>query len=197
MYTYVQVYMYSIFFEVFEMTYYDSMPPEDRRLESLADGLIGEYDRDVEFPARREESLVRAGRRMVNMEGVAENAPALPQSARDELLFLLGVTSMPEDVRLCLLFWIDGWTQCEVSATMGICQQRVSQLLRKGLRLCCENLPISFREFSRHSIYHPPNHRRAPRAMRQCVRCGEPYEAGTGYGRCCSLFCSESRRHKM
>ena len=154
------------------MSYNDGMSREERLLESLADELIGKYDRNEEYPARSEESLECSGRNALNMEGVVENAHAIAQADREELLFLIPVTTLEDDVRLCMQLWTDNWTQREIASVMGICQQRVSQLLDKGKHACYENRSVCFREVSRHTR---PRHRRSERAIRYCISCGEPY----------------------
>ena len=187
----------NIFLKELTMAYHVRMSPEDRRLESMADKLIDKCSHDAEFPVLREKSLAYSGRKLINLEWIPENTAALPQSQREELLFLITVTCMTEDVRLCLQLWIDGWTQCEIASIMVICQQRVSQLLRKGLRDCFENVPISFREFSKHTVYHHPYHVSEKSIIRYCIRCKEAYESGKGHGKYCSVQCAESHRHGL
>jgi hypothetical protein len=168
----------------------------DRFLEEEADALIAALPADDQAPACAERLLLRRGRRAVAAEGLIENAEGVSQSMREELRFLVSVTRISADERLSLGLWIDGWNQREIARTLNVCQQRVSQLLRAGIRRCYANLPLSFREFSRHTIYRPPSHSHRETRVRKCSYCGETYSVFYGCGRYCSSGCRERAYHK-
>jgi hypothetical protein len=168
--------------------------PQPNNPEDLADELLAQQQKDPDLPVYTEQQMLRKGRRLVRLDVATLNEPACPQSVRDEIRFLASVSHMPQDTRLCLDLWIDGWTQQQIAANLHISQQRVSQRVRAGLTQCLDLAPISFRAFSYHTIYRPPRKTRPCGIQRTCAWCGEPFLLSLGYGRYCSSVCRETAR---
>jgi len=167
------------------------LTPAQLALERAADALLRAAPPDPEYPAFTDRQLGRHGRIVLSTAALAEMPVAPTQSIRDELRFLASVSGLDPDARRILGFWADGWAQTEISAACGVCQQRVSQVLRAALESCYDAVPLSFRAFSRHSIYRAPRRRREPCRMSICARCGEEYAIVAGAGRYCSTLCGE------
>lgn len=167
------------------------MTPQERKLEEAADLLIRSMPRDPDHPAYTERQLDRRGPRLISVDGLLESRAALAQSLADELRFLMSVSHLQPIPRLCLRMWSAGHDQQEIAQSFGMSQQRVSQYLRRALLVCYDNAPISFRQFSHHSIYRRPSRVRRYAMLRRCAWCGDEFPAGLGSGRFCSIPCRE------
>lgn len=157
----------------------------ERELEEAADRLLRAAPADPERPAYTERRLSRRARLTASIELLAATAAPPCRSLRDELAFLLTVSEIDQDSRRCLRLWIDGWTQAEIAAAIGISQQRISQRIRVGLRACYDASPISFERFSHHTIYRAPSHSPARSHRRRCLRCAEVLDPDRMRGRLC------------
>jgi hypothetical protein len=174
------------------MSLFIVLTPEEAALERAADALLRAQPPDPERPAYTERQFAQRGRCLVSVEHLVQTVAAPPQPFREELRFLASVSRLDPDSRRYMRLWTDGWSQQEIAAALNVSQQYVSQRLHHALRLCYDVAPLSFRRFSHHTIYHPPEKRRRSRIMaRRCARCGEEFPLGLGHGRYCSSLCRE------
>lgn len=171
------------------------LTPEQLALEREADRLLGAQPRDPERPAYTERQLARRGPRLISVDALAEQAVAPSQPLRDELRFLASVSRLEPGLRLTLRLWIEGWSQQEIAAACHLSQQRVSQRIQKALRVCYDNAPLSFRQFSHHTLSRKLRRSSRTEALRRCVECGEAFLASLGCGRYCSTLCHEAAAH--
>lgn len=176
------------------------LTPDEAAMEQAADDLIALAARDPERPAYSERQLARHGERLIiSLDRVSEAAIAeMPQSFRDELRFLASISHLKSEARRVLRFWIDGWTQTEIAEAFQISQQFVSRRLRRALRICYENAPVTFRQFSFHTISQPRRRSTRPMNSRVCLNCGYRFNPANEPGRYCSETCKNhySQRRK-
>ena len=175
--------------------------PDEAAIEQAADDLLTRAPRDPECPAYTERQLNRHGERyLVSLDWVSEAAISeMPQSFRDELRFLASISRLKSEARRILRFWIDGWTQPEIAEALHISQQFVSKRLRRALKTCYDNAPVTFRQFSFHTIWQPRRRTTSLNSYRTCLNCGFQFEPANGQGRYCSDACKShyaSRRKK-
>lgn len=176
------------------MAVYVILSPEQLALEEQADALLGGLIPDPDRPFYTEKRLLRRERYAIHVDALADVISSPSLSLQDEVHFLMSLSRLPRVQRLCLELWLDGWSQQDIAKTVNLCQQRISQLLACALRVCYSLRPLSFREFSRHAIYHAPAHRRQ-QLEGMCLFCGEAYPRGAGWGRYCSERCQETSKH--
>lgn len=167
-------------------------------LETKANRLLGPHLGRHRGGLRSERQLSRTNHLLLPLDKLAILPSAPTQSFRDELRFLLSVSRMDRPSRLCARLWIDGYTQTEISRALGTSQQSISNRLQTALRNCYDMSPVSFRLFSRRSIYRPPRRGRSTWPERRCLRCGEMFPLRNGLGVFCSQQCRElSRRRRQ
>jgi hypothetical protein len=173
------------------MPVYVRLDAEEMQLEFESNRLLGAENLGKRGACLTERQLLRANPFLVSLEGLCGLQAAPTQSFRDEMKFLLSVSRMRRADRLCAGLWADGHNQSEIASALGVSQQTVSRRLRMALGRCYDMTPISFRQFSRRSIYRAPRRRDPSLRERCCVRCGEafPYRNGVG------AFCSQRCRH--
>ena len=161
-------------------------------LEQEADRLLRVAPPNPERPVYTERQLARHGARYVRVRDLRCSSIGIDADTRDEIRFLANISRLEPFGRTCIRLWIDGWTQQEMSRTMGISQGEVSRQLRDALRACYDHTPITFREFSKHTIYRKPSHGRKSPLPRKCLYCGEAFLMFTGEGRYCSSSCQQA-----
>ena len=176
------------------MSVYVVLTPDQIALELAADALLQEQPRDHERPFYTEPQLLRSGRHLIKVETLEETVETPTQALSDELRFLVSVTRMAAHLRRCLHLWIEGWSQREIAEGIGVSQQAVSRQIRCALRICYEAVPLSFRHFSRHTIYRRPKHGEVV-PMHRCPRCDEEFPRALGDGRYCSSTCRGEAAH--
>ena len=162
------------------------------RLEDKADLLLRSVQADANYPASTEYNLTRRARFEVSLDSLAEWAIAPGQSFRDELQFLMSVSSLPRHLRVCVRLWANGHSQSEIALAIRVSQSVVSERIRSGLRICYDLSPITFRRFSQHTIYRAPTSRATNTQLSRCVRCGAQFAVGIGFGRHCSSECRQA-----
>lgn len=133
-----------------------SVSANDTDLEAAADALLTTEHRDPDAPCYTDRQLRRRSHTVDGLGELIDICSGAAQGAYDELVFLIQAAHMRTEDRLCLGLWVDGWTQAEIAAAMGVSQQRVSRWFRSGLAACIETAPPSFREFSRRFVYRAP-----------------------------------------
>lgn len=178
------------------MSIFVVLDAEGKRKEAEADALLNSLPRDPDCPTYTEEQLARRGSRLVSVDSLADTVTAPPPALCDELRFLLSVCNLPLMQRLCLRLWIQGYSQEDIARRSGLSQQSISLRLRRALKKCYDNAPLSFRRFSQHTIYRAPARARNAMILRPCLYCGERFPLGCGCGRYCSTPCRESARRK-
>lgn len=169
------------------------LPPEETALEDAADALLRQAPKDPERPSYTERQLARRAYRTVSIERLVETAALPPQSLRDELRFLASVSRMGRETRRYLRLWLDGWAQSEIAEGCKVTVQNVSRMLRRALRICYDAEPLSFRQFSHHTVYKK-RRARGPMIVRRCVHCEEEFSLEAGQGRYCSDRCRRAAR---
>ena len=162
---------------------------KEQLLEERADKLIADSSSSGVYPATTELRLSRRGRHAPLDRLPFEIEDKVNPSVRDELVFLASVSVISRIDRICFRLWVDGCTQTEMAHKLNVCQQAIQRRLRRALLACYDNLPVSFREFSRHTIYRKPSGRGMGFVQRRCRRCEEPFPLGLGFGVYCSSAC--------
>ncbi len=169
-------------------------------LEREADRLLGLLPDDPNCPAVSEMQLMRSRRegRVCSLEAMDEAIVCeTEQDILDELCFLMSVTPLSARERTCLRGWMMGYPQRTFGQfyleTLPPCsQQTAARALMRGLLKCLSGCGLTFRQFSRHTVYRRPAHRERHR-MSVCPRCNEEFCYGLGAGRFCCSQCRESR----
>jgi hypothetical protein len=169
------------------------MSREQLENEEAADALL-----QTAKPIRRrgyhsEKQLAKRDSLCVPIDTLLHECSVAPQSLREELLFLSSVSGLAGPPLRHLRAWIDGYSQCDIAAATGLTQQRVSQQLRIALFRCYDMHPVSFREFSRRTIYRKPHRQPSVGMYRTCRVCSEPYLLTLGEQGCCSSRCAHSK----
>ncbi|MEP6755856.1 MAG: hypothetical protein ABJA67_10170 [Chthonomonadales bacterium] len=173
------------------MAIFVMMTREQLGLEADADEMLRNTDVERDYPFTTENNLSRRGLIQVPLEAIAEWATAPTQSYCDELKFLISISALPQQVRGCMRLWSEGYSQCEIALMTRVSQQCVSKRLREGLRVCYDSSPVTFRRFSQHTIYRPPQKPNSTTKYSRCLRCGDKYSVGAGAGRYCSTECRQ------
>ncbi len=170
-------------------------------LETEADRLLGLLPDDPDCPVVNEMQLMRTRRegRVCSFDGLEETAVReTEQDALDELCFLMSVTPLSARERLCLRGWMQGYPQRKMGqfyldGLPPCAQQTAARALMRGLLKCLSGCGLTFRQFSRHTVYRRPAHRERHR-MSVCPRCGEEFYYGLGAGRFCCSQCREATK---
>ena len=173
------------------MAVYVTLSGADWNTELMADRILSPWlKKGGQFCSER--NLSRRGKNMVPIpvDYLVQMEAAPSQSFREELRFLISVTRQAPKVTSCLLLWVDGYTQSEIALRLLVTQQCVSARLRQGLIKCYDSSPITFRAFSRHTIYRRPTRGRYKFPQRWCLYCREPFPSPSGFGRYCGEKCS-------
>ncbi len=174
------------------MPNFPETPTAEPSIEAEADRLACPPGRKRGEGPFTERQLMRRSRRTVAGTGIEELAEACSQGAREELQFLASVSRLSPGARALVRLWADGCTQAEIAKALGTSQQTISNRLRPALARCYENVPVSFREYSRRFIYRAPKRRNSAAFTRICPRCQEHFAAACGAGRFCSGRCQEA-----
>lgn len=128
----------------------------DRGIEGQADALLGSNSHSDSRPARTERALARQGSRFGHtVMGEHEVAPP-DQSVIEELLSLSDMAGLEGDEGRYYQLWVYGWSELQTALRCGVSRWHVRRHLRAAQLKCLEWLPVSFREFSRRTIYRAP-----------------------------------------
>lgn len=135
--------------------------PPGRFLERQSDALLGRGRARERASACTERRLLRQGCTF-SISALDEQDAAPPdQSVTEELLSLADLAGLQGEVRHYYILWVYGWSPGQIAARVDEGESQVRRKLRTAQAECLDWLPVSFREFSRHSIYRAPvRHRR-------------------------------------
>ena len=167
------------------------MSKDQLGLEEESDATLRSKNSESEYPYTTECNLSRRGLVRVSLNSILEWRVAPSQNYCDELKFLISVSNLPRFLRPCLRLWAEGYSQSEIALITQTPQQTISNRLRKGLQICYDNTPVSFRRFSEHTIYRSPSHAPISSHRANCVRCGTTFVISIGIGRYCSVECKQ------